>query len=59
MKKNYQKPGMKVVKLQPLSLICDSYVSTISASSVGFEFKGGSSQSARTTENKNVWDEEW
>lgn len=56
MKKTYNKPAIVVVKLQAMSILCESTVTSV-ASNADLEYGGGSSTAARTRES--VWEEEW
>jgi hypothetical protein len=57
MKKKYSKLSMRVFQLQPRNCLLQGSVKEV-YNSVGLEYGGGDSGSARTREN-NLWDEEW
>ena len=56
MKKTYNKPVIVVVKLQAMSILCESTVTSV-ASNAELEYGGGSTITART--RQSLWDEEW
>lgn len=59
MKKTYQQPAIVVVKLQAMSILCESTeIVTSVRGNTELEYFGGTSTiNARTRES--VWDEEW
>ena len=63
--KQYIKPVMTVVKMQPMSIICYSQYGSTVNSNAGLQGGGtdgsiiGSYNSARSREAGDIWDEEW
>ena len=61
MKKNYQKPSMKVIKIQHQGIICTSgTVTNVESGDTGIGFGGGGSgpSRARSFGGWDDWDEE-
>ena len=57
MKKNYQKPAMRVVKIQHQQHLLQASVNNVNSSSIGIGFGGGSSVSGRARQNNDDWDD--
>ncbi len=62
MKKNYQQPMMRIVRIQHHGIICTSggsnKVGRVSSGDTDITYGGGDNGTARVKE-QNVWDEEW
>ena len=56
MKKNYEKPSMKVIKIQQVGIICTSMNDV--GGNVGFGFGGGGSGPAKARSH-SIWDDDW
>jgi len=60
MKKTYQKPEVKAVRVQHTRMLCNSPVTNIS-SNANINYGGGSNtEAARVKQNDyNVWNDDW
>jgi len=55
MKKNYQKPAMRVVKIQHQQHLLQASVNNVNSSGIGIGFGGGGSGPARARQNNDDW----
>ena len=56
MKKNYQKPTMQVINIEPATMIAQSVTSV--NSNAGLQYKGGGNGPARSRDGGGYWDDE-
>lgn len=56
MKKNYQKPAMRVMNIEPATMIANSVKSM--NSNAGLQYEGGGSDPARGRDGGGYWDDE-
>jgi len=57
-KKAYQKPTMRIVRIQHQQIICISNVSSVESGDTGIGFGGGGSGPAQAR-GFGEWDDEW